>query len=465
MNKHVSDDIWDMNIPFVPHTKEDIREMLQEIGVSNVEELLAGIPADLRLKEPLDLPPRMSEIEVKEELQQLADMNKVMTCFAGGGVYDHFRPAALDAIISRPEFYTAYTPYQPEVSQGTLQAIWEYQSLICQLTGMDVANASLYCGGTALAEAAALAVKSTNRNRVLTARTVHPHHIRILQTYGAALPFEVDIIPANNGIIDADILEKEVGDDTAAVIIQHPNFFGLLEEVNDFADIIHAKGALFIVSFDPISLGILKSPADYGADIAVAEGQSLGIGLSYGGPYLGVLAAKQQFVRKIPGRLVGETTDIEGKRGYVLALQTREQHIRREKATSNICTNQALCALAAAAELCFMGKAGIAEMAEQSLQKAHYLCDMIVNETCFKLKYPQGYFFKEFLITSNHTAKPVIDKLAEKNLLLGPSLGRFQPETDENSFLVAVTESRSKREMEWVVEEFKQFDNINPVNK
>ncbi|NQS96998.1 MAG: aminomethyl-transferring glycine dehydrogenase subunit GcvPA [candidate division Zixibacteria bacterium] len=445
-------------MPFIPHTKEDIRVMLETIGASDIEDLLAGIPSAVRLKEPLNLPLRMSELEVIDELRRLADMNRVMTCFAGGGVYDHFRPAALDAIISRPEFYTAYTPYQPEVSQGTLQAIWEYQSLICELTDMEVANASLYCGGTALAEAAALSVRYTKRGKVLAAATIHPNHLQILRTYGAAFPFDVEIIPAENGVIDLKKLKVLLDNDTAAVMIQHPNFFGLLEEMGEFEEMIHHNESLFIISFDPISLGLLKSPGEYGADIAVAEGQTLGNAMNYGGPYLGVMAAKQKFVRKIPGRLVGQTTDTNGRRGYMLALQTREQHIRREGATSNICTNQALCALAAAGELCFLGKSGIVEMAEQSLQKAHYLAEKIVDETNFKLKCPDGYFFKEFLITSKYKAKPVIDKLAEKKLLLGPSLGRFKPGADEYSFLMAVTESRTKREMDWVVEELKQFD-------
>ena len=458
MDKFISEEIWDLNIPFIPHTRDDIRQMLETIGVSDVEDLLAGIPSGVRLKEPLNLPPRMSELEVIDELRRLVDMNRVMTCFAGGGVYDHFRPAALDAIISRPEFYTAYTPYQPEVSQGTLQAIWEYQSLICELTDMEAANASLYCGGTALAEAAALSVRYTKRSKILAAETVHPNHLQILRTYGAAFPFQLEIIPAENGAVNAENFKGLLDDNIAAVIIQHPNFFGLLEEVEEFAEMIIENNALFVISFDPISLGLLKSPGEYGADIAVAEGQTLGNALNYGGPYLGVMAAKQKFVRKIPGRLAGQTTDTQGRRGYVLALQTREQHIRREGATSNICTNQALCALAAAAELCLIGKSGIVEMAEQSLQKAHYLAKRIENETNFKLKYPAGHFLKEFLITSKHKARTVIDKLAEKKLLLGPSLGRFQPGADENSFLIAVTESRTKREMDWVVEELKWFD-------
>jgi len=390
-------------------------------------------------------------------MQRLAGMNKVMTCFAGGGVYDHFQPAALDEVISRPEFYTAYTPYQPEVAQGSLQAIFEYQSLICELTGLDVSNASLYCGGTAMAEAAALAIRNTRRKKIIVANNTHPHHIQILRTYGAAYPYEVELLPAENGVISADVLKTALDSDTAAFIVQHPNFYGLLEDVDEFAEIIHANKSLFIVSFNPISLGILKPPVDYDADIAIAEGQSLGNSLNYGGPYLGIIAAKQKYVRAMPGRIVGETEDINGDRGYVLTLQTREQHIRREKATSNICSNQALCALAAAAYLCFMGKSGISEMANQSLQKSHFLSENIVSQTEFNLKYPDKPFFNEFLITSEHLAKEVIDALARKNLLLGPSLGRFHPVVDEHSFLVAVTESRNRNEMDWVVEELKNF--------
>lgn len=458
MSKYIPEDIWEQNIPFVPHTRDDLKMMLKTIGASDIEELLKGIPADLRLKESLDLPPRMSELEVIHELERLAKMNRVMTCFAGGGVYDHFRPAAVEAVISRPEFYTAYTPYQPEVSQGTLQAIWEYQSLICRLTGMDAANASLYCGGTALAEAAALAVRFTRRNRIIAASSVHPHHLKILSAYGAAFPYEIETVPAPYGTVDLYDMRSLVDDRTAAVILQHPNFYGLLEEIDEYADIAHSARALFIVSFDPVSLGILQPPADYGADIAVAEGQSLGNAMNYGGPYLGVIAAGQKLVRSMPGRMVGETVDIKGRRGFTLTLQTREQHIRRDKATSNICTNEALCALAAAVEMCLLGKSGLAEMAEQSMQKAHYLASKIVNETWFELKYPDRVFFKEFLLTSKYEAKPVIDALARKNLLVGPSLGRFHPVVDEKSFILAVTESRTKGEMDWLIEELKRFD-------
>ncbi len=457
MKNYLPEDLWDFNIPFIPHTKEEVAEMLEVIGAEDVEDLLAGIPDNVRLKEHLNLPLRMSEIEVIHEMQRLAGMNKVMTCFAGGGVYDHFQPAALDAIISRPEFYTAYTPYQPEVAQGSLQAIFEYQSMICELTGLDVSNASLYCGGTAMAEASALAIRNTRRKKIIVADNAHPHHIQILRTYGAAYPYEVEVLPAENGTITSDALKSALDSNTAAFIVQHPNFYGLLEDVDEFAEIIHANKSLFIVSFNPISLGILKSPADYDADIAIAEGQSLGNALNYGGPYLGVIASKQKYVRAMPGRIVGETEDLNGDRGYVLTLQTREQHIRRDKATSNICTNQALCALAAAAYLSFMGKSGISEMAHQSLQKSHFLAENIESQTEFNLKYPDKPFFNEFLITSEHQAKEVIDALARKNLLLGPSLGRFHPVVDENSFLAAVTESRTKNEMDWVIEELKNF--------
>ena len=457
MKNYLPEDLWDFNIPFIPHTKEEAAEMLEFIGVKDVEDLLAGIPDNVRLKEPLNIPLRMSEIETLRELQRLADMNKVMTCFAGGGVYDHFQPAALDAVISRPEFYTAYTPYQPEVSQGNLQAIFEYQSLICELTGMDVSNASLYCGGTAMAEAAALAIRNTRRKKILVAGNSHPHHIQILRTYASAYPYTVELLPAEDGVITVEALKEGLDSDTAAFIVQHPNFYGLLEDVDEFAEIVHENKSLFIVSFNPISLGILKSPADYDADVAIAEGQTLGNALNYGGPYLGIIASRKKFVRAMPGRIAGQTEDLNGNRGYVLTLQTREQHIRRDKATSNICTNQALCALAAAAYLSFLGKSGIEEMAQQSLQKAHFLAGNILNKTDFSLKYPSRPFFNEFLITSKHRAKSVIDALAQKNLLLGPSLGRFRPAADEHSFLIATTESRTRNEMEWVIEELMNY--------
>jgi glycine dehydrogenase subunit 1 len=322
---------------------------------------------------------------------------------------------------------------------------------------MDVANASIYCGGTALAEASALAVRHTHRNKVLVASAVHPHHLQILRTYGNAFNYEVVAVPTPEGAISIDSINRMIDDKTAAVVVQQPNFYGILEEALDFAEIIHSQGALYIISFDPISLGILKPPGEYGADIAVAEGQSLGNPLNYGGPYLGVMSAREQFVRSIPGRIAGETVDAQGRRGFVLTLQTREQHIRREKATSNICTNQALCALVAAMELCLLGKSGLVEMAEQSLQKAHYLAERITKETNFKLKYPRKSFFKEFLLTSEYRAKKVVDTLAKSAILVGPSLGRFYPVEDEYSFLVAVTESRSKAEMDTLVEELKKF--------
>ncbi|HEY8505396.1 MAG TPA: aminomethyl-transferring glycine dehydrogenase subunit GcvPA, partial [Gemmataceae bacterium] len=318
---------------YVVNTPEDRRRMLERIGVSSVDELFAPIPADVRLRRPLDVPPAMSEIELTAHLGRLAGRNVSAAdavCFLGGGSYDHFIPAVVDAVAGRGEFYTAYTPYQAEASQGSLQAFFEYQTLMCQLTGMDVANASLYEGGSAVAEAVLMAFNVSDRSgRVLIAASVHPEYRQVLATYLRPLGIELVTLPTPAGFLDPDDLKKALTDDTVCVVAQHPNFFGCLEEIQALADAARARGALAVVSFDPISLGLLKRPGDYGADIAVAEGQSLGTPMGYGGPYLGVLTCRKEYVRKMPGRLVGETTDRNGKRCWVLTLQTREQHIRR----------------------------------------------------------------------------------------------------------------------------------------
>jgi len=385
---------------FIPNTYEDRKQMLKAIGVDSFEDLLKNIPDELRLKRELNLPKPLSELEIRNELQALSEKNKAATeavSFLGGGAYDHFIPAAVGHITSRSEFYTAYTPYQAEVSQGTLQAIYEFQTLICELTGMEVANASMYDGGSALAEAALMAVSETQRPEVLVSKAVHPNYRQIIKTYFHGQKLELKEIPLDDGITSLDELKRLITDKTAAVIIQQPNFFGLLENVFDAEPIIHEKGALFITSNDPISLGILAAPGEYGVDIMTGEGQALGNALNFGGPYLGLFAIKQKYIRKMPGRLVGATVDTQGKRGYVLAMQTREQHIRREKATSNICTNQALCALAATVYLTLMGKQGIKKVAELCLQKSHYLANAIASLEGFGFKFTQS-FFKEFVI-------------------------------------------------------------------
>jgi glycine dehydrogenase subunit 1 len=366
---------------FILNTSDDVRAMMATIGINSVDELFDVVPPEFRLNRPLDLPAAMSEMELTSHLTELAARNlgsDKRPCFLGGGCYDHFVPAVVDALASRGEFFTAYTPYQAEASQGTLQAVFEYQTLVTQLTGMDVSNASLYDGGSAVAEAVMMAISSSQRTgRVVIAGTVHPEYLQIVRTVLANLESEIVSVESRGGRVNLAEFTKAITPGTSAVVIQYPNFFGCLEEVEALVAAAHAQGALAIVSVDPISLGILQRPETYGADIVVAEGQCLGNYLAYGGPYLGILACREEFVRKMPGRVVGQTTDRNGKRCWVLTLQTREQHIRRAKATSNICTNQGLLALRASIYLATMGPQGLHDVAELSTRKAHYAADQL----------------------------------------------------------------------------------------
>ncbi len=435
---------------YLLNTPQDVAAMLARIGVSSIEELFAPIPAALRLNRPLDVPAALGEIELTQQLSALAAKNQAAgegVCFLGGGSYDHFIPAVVDAIASRSEFYTAYTPYQAEASQGSLQAFFEYQTLICELTGLDVANASLYEGGSGVAEAVIMALNSTEgRREVIIAESVHPEYRQVLATYLANLNATIKTLPTPDGFLNPDDLKKAISDQTVAVVVQHPNFFGHLEETQAVADIAKAKGALFIVSFDPISLGILKRPGQYGADIAVAEGQCLGTPMGYGGPYLGILACKQEFVRKMPGRLVGQTVDRNGKRCWVLTLQTREQHIRREKATSNICTNQGLFALRAAVYLAALGPQGLKETAELCLQKAHYAAEQLCKLAGVSMRHKRP-FFKEFTIKLPGNVSGMLTELLKSNIHGGLHLGRWYKGLND-CLSVAVTEKRTKAEID-----------------
>ena len=367
-------------MPYFPNTDADRRAMLEAIGATSIDELFAMIPAELRMARELCVPPGLGELELTAHLARLAAANTPAgetACFLGGGSYDHFIPAVVDMVAARSEFYTAYTPYQPEASQGSLQAFFEYQTLVAQLTGMDVSNASLYDGGSAAAEAVLMAMHATGRSRIVTAASVHPEYRQVLSTYLANLGVDLVTLDTPEGAVCVPELATAVDDRTACVLVQQPNFFGCLEEVEPMAEIVHQAGGLLVASVDPISLGILKRPGDYGADIVVAEGQSLGNPMAFGGPYLGLLACREQFVRRMPGRLVGQTVDRHGRRCWVLTLQTREQHIRREKATSNICTNQGLLALRATVYLALMGPAGMRGVAELCLQKARYAAERL----------------------------------------------------------------------------------------
>jgi glycine dehydrogenase subunit 1 len=437
-------------LAYTLNTPADRQAMLKAVGAETFDDLLAPIPSAVRLRRPLDLPPALSEQELTRVLQGLAAKNANAdshVCFLGGGAYDHFIPAVVDAIASRGEYYTAYTPYQAEASQGTLQVGFEYQTMVCQLTGLEVANASLYDGGSAAAEAVLMAINVTGRSgKVVVAESVHPEYRQTLATYLRDLNVNVVTVPTPRGFLDPDDLAKAVDDSTACVLVQHPNFFGNLEEVEAVGRAAKGKGALFVVGFDPISVGLLKRPGDYGADIAIAEGQCLGNYLMYGGPYLGILACRSEFVRKIPGRLVGQTVDRRGNRCWVLTLQTREQHIRREKATSNICTNQGLLALRATVYLAALGPQGLKETAELCARKAHYAAQQLTKIPGVKLAFDRP-FFKEFTLRLPGDVTKLLSGLVEDGYMAGLPLGSYYPAL-RDCVSLAVTEKRTKMEID-----------------
>jgi len=430
---------------FIANTEEDRRTMLQTLGLESVDELFAEVPAELRAR-PLNLPEGKSELEVLSHLRALSEKNSThLVCFLGGGFYDHFVPAALDAVISRGEFFTPYTPYQPEVSQGTLQAIFEFQSAICRLTEMEVANASLYDGGTAIYEAMMMAMRITRRRKIIVCEGVSPIYRNMLHCYTSNLSIDFEEVPTRDGLADRAEIERRLDPETAAVVVQNPNFFGCVDDYSDLAQAAHSVGARLVISAYPIALGILKTPGEMGADIAVGEGQSLGLSLSFGGPYLGYMATLEKYVHKMPGRIAGETQDIEGRRGFVLTLQAREQHIRREKATSNICSNEALCALAALVYLSFLGKQGLRDVAELCAAKAAYTRERLLAIPGVAARF-DAPFFNEFVIDLPREAGDVIGKLIEKGLAAGFPLERYYPDM-ANSMLIAVTEKRTREEI------------------
>ncbi len=435
---------------YLPKSEAERKGMLDSMGLESIEELFRCIPEKMRLRERLDLPQALSEFELIDYFRARAEENAAgYVRFLGAGAYHHFRPVVVDAMISRGEFLTAYTPYQAEVSQGTLQAIFEFQTLICQLTGQEVANASMYDGSTALPEAVMMAIRLTRRSRVLLAHSVHPEYRQVFGTYAQSLNLDIQSLTIEeSGQISAAQLEEKLNDETAAVIIQSPNFFGVIEDVAGAARVAHGRGALLIVVItEPVSLGLLRPPAE--ADIVGIEGQSFGLPVSYGGPYLGVIATKEKNVRQLPGRLAGMAYDGEGRRGFVLTLATREQHIRREKATSNICTNQALCALAATVHLCVLGKQGLREMAEQNLAKAYYAAAELAKLPGVTLRFPAP-FFNEFVVDLPQNSAGVLRKLLEKKIIGGLALERFYPEM-KKSLLVCVTETASRTEIDQLV--------------
>ncbi len=442
---------------YFSNTDQDRKEMLESIGVRSFEELLRNIPPEARLKTGLRLPAALSEFEITKELKLLGEKNRdtgEWLTFLGGGAYDHYIPAAIAAITSRSEFYTAYTPYQAEVSQGTLQAIYEYQTMICRLTGMDVANASMYDGGSALSEAVLLALGHTGRSEVVMAGKIHPHYLKVVRTYTAARDAHIVLSNVVDGGAALDSLAEIVSANTACVVVQQPNFYGILEEVHEIEKIAHKSGALFIVVADPISLGMLEAPGNYNADVVVGEGQGLGIALQFGGPYLGIFAVKESLLRKLPGRLSGITVDADGRRGFTLTIQTREQHIRREKATSNICTNEGLMMLCATVYMALMGKEGICDVARQSVQKSHYLAEKIAAVKGYRMKFTRP-FFKEFAVETPRPASEIVHTLSERGILAGIDLARFVD--GETGLLIAVTEKRTREEMDRFVNELASF--------
>ncbi len=438
---------------YQPMTEGDKQEMMAAIGISSFEDLLRGIPMSLRNPD-FQIPEALSEFEVQALVKSIGARNanvKDYLSFLGAGSYEHFIPSALPAIVGRNEFYTAYTPYQPEASQGTLQALYEYQSLMAELTGMDISNGSHYDGSSSFAEAGMMACRHTDRSKVLVSRTVHPHYRRVLKTYMEGTPYSTAEFGFNpDGSFDRKQLMSLLDSDVAAVALQTPNFLGVLENLEGLSDELHERGILFILAGNPLSMAVLKSPGEWGADVAVGEGQPLGVPMSFGGPYLGYYAVTRALMRRVPGRLVGLTLDSEGKRAFCLTLQAREQHIRRERAASNICTNQALCALAACVYMTLMGKEGMKELGDLNMDRAYYLREKISKLKGFKVE-TSTPVFNEFVVRAEKGFAPLQEKLLKEKIFPGVDLGQFYPEL-KNSFLVCATETKTREDLDRYVE-------------
>ncbi len=430
-------------------TDEQREQMLSAIGAKSIDDLFSTIPPELCFKGDLKVPRGISELELLRDTESLAAKNHDCTkavCFLGGGAYDHFIPTVVDALSAQSEFLTAYTPYQAEASQGILQLFYEFQTMVCLLTGMEVANASLYEVASAAAEAVLMALSITGRKRVLVCDTVHPDTRCVMATYLAQQDAEIATIASIDGVMDEGAMTSALNDSTAAVVVQSPNFFGCLERLDRIIPAVHAAGALAIVSTDPIACGMLKPPGAFDADIVVAEGQALGIPLQYGAPYLGLIATREKFLRKLPGRVVGQTRDLDGRRGFCLALQTREQHIKRERATSNICTNQGLFAIRASIHMAALGRQGIGKVANQCFDKAHYAAGRIAKLKGYEIAFAAP-FFKEFTVRTTRSVDQAMAKCRERGILGGVALARFDTRF-EDCFLVAVTEKRTKAEID-----------------
>lgn len=438
--------------PYIPNTEKETKDVLDFLKMKSMDDLYYDVSDDVKLKRDLNLESGLSELEVEKRLKDMSIKNKSiedLTCFLGAGSYDHYIPAVIKYLTGRSEFYTAYTPYQAELSQGTLQSIFEYQSMICNLTGMEVSNSSMYDGATATMEAASLAVVSTKRKTVIVSKSLNPETRKVLKTYLKFKGHNLIEVDLNDGVTDIEKVKGLLNKDVAAVIIQTPNFFGLLEDVEELEKVVHSNKSLLIMNVDPISLGILKSPGSLGADIVVGDGQCLGANMSFGGPGLGFMNTTKKLMRKMPGRIVGETEDVDGNRGFVLTLQAREQHIRREKATSNICSDQTLMSIGAAMYMATLGKEGIKEVAKQCLAKSHYTYNELIKSGKYKPVFNKP-FFKEFAIRSKASPCEINKELLKSNILGGYNLEKVYPEY-ENSMLLCVTEKRTREDIDKLV--------------
>jgi len=444
-------------MPYISNTERDRQKILKTIGVNKFEDLLTAIPEELRMKKPLTLSEPLSELEITKNIQ--AKKGKNISCekvnsFLGGGIYDHFIPSAIETIVSRPEFLTAYTPYQAEVSQGTLQYIFEYQTLICELTGMEIANAGMYDGASSIAEAILMAVRKNHLTKAILPETLNPNYVQLIKAYTEGNGIELLFAPEKDGVTDLSALASMLNDTIGSVVIQTPNFYGNIEDAKAIESIVHKNPkCLLIACVDPVSLAILMPPAEYNADIAVGEGQALGNNMFFGGPLFGFFATKLDMARLMPGRIVGGTIDKDGKKAYVLTLQAREQHIRRAKATSNICSNESLCTLAAVVYLCLLGKEGLVEIATQSAQKAHYTANELCKIPGFALAYPKTYFFKEFVLKTPKKAEEIIKALLPKKFYAGIDLA---PYGKPDELMIAVTEKKTKAEIDSFVQAMRE---------
>jgi len=445
-------------MPYIPLTNNDKKEMLKKIGVNDFKTLLKQIDPILTKENSWNLEKGLSEFETKKKLNKISNKNKTTEdyiCFAGAGIYDHYIPSAVNHIANRPEFYTAYTPYQPEVSQGTLQSIFEYQSMICELTNMEVSNASMYDAATAAAEAALMAINIKRKKKILISNGLHPSYTKVIKSY-LKNNYEIDYFSyTKEGFIDLNDLEAKIDNNTAGVIFSYINFFGIIEDIERIIKFIHKNNLLAIVNINPFSLTLLEPPGSFDADIVIGEGQPLGLEMSFGGPLLGILSTKKKYIRKMPGRIIGETKDIDGKRAFVMTLQTREQHIKRERATSNICTNQAFCALKATVYLSLIGKNGLENISKRSVLLAHDLFDKLMKIKNINRKF-SGKFFNEFVIELPIDADIIVEKMFQAGILPGVSLGRFNKDWSK-FLLVCVTEKRNKKEID------NYINNLNEI--